>query len=76
MIDAELLAELRNWVEAFGLSKLEVSLAFVVGLVFFRLRTILDYFNARHAINKNFELKNRQLQAKIAKERKRRERST
>jgi len=73
-IDAELLAELRLWIEQLGLSKYETFIIFLCFLVFLRLPTILRYFSEIRAIERDFQHKSRILESKIERERSRRSR--
>jgi CHASE1-domain containing sensor protein len=67
-VDAELLAELRQWIELLHLSKLEVFGLFVVALIVWRLPVILNHRNERYAIKRDFEAKAERLRQKLERE--------
>lgn len=65
----ELLAELRQWIEFLGLSKLEVFGLFLVLLFVWRLPVILKHRNERYAIKRDFDVKAEKLGRRLEQER-------
>lgn len=72
MVDAELLEELRLWIELYGITKLEALLLLIVVLFFWNLRAILELWVQDRTIDKEYKFKTTKLELKLQQERSRR----
>lgn len=71
-MSAEVLQELRNWIHDLEISKIEAFAVFIAFMLLWNIRAILEALNARHAINREFQLKDKKLTAQIRRELERR----
>ena len=69
-----LLAELRQWIEAFGLTKWQVVVLLVAAMVVWRLPTLLQHRREIRALELDFRHKSDKLEARLSAELSKRER--